>query len=216
MNTIKNSHEAYRRLSFLIAAAAMLSPSTLRADSLPPMNLRDMCLRADKIFRGVVIAAIPGTVQVGGGELPVVTYRIRVDEAFKGDFQTVKGVRFTEVRMLGTPARKNGDRSPTIRFSLEMPRLEVKQTYLLLTTRASAIGMSSPVGLGQGCFRITGQRNGEEAANSFGNKMLFRGVEQATATRQTNVAKEEARGPLKYSHLAEQIRNLVREQRRTQ
>ena len=133
-----------------------------------------------------------------------------MDETFKGDFQTVKGVCFTEVHMLGTLKRKEEQPHMSSTSSLEMPQLEVGQGYLLLTTRPSAIGMSSPVGLGQGCFRISGNGSGEEAVNAYGNTMLFRGME-APGTRQAGGARQ-AGGPMKYSQLAEQIRRLVNEE----
>lgn len=98
-----------------------------------------------------------------------------------------------------------------------LPRLEIGQTYLLLTTPPSKIGMSTTVGLGQGLFRIAGEGQMASAVNEFGNKMLFKGMEsegrQSSGARQTRDLKQ-AGGSMKYSQLAEFIRSLVREERR--
>lgn len=120
--------------------------------------------------------------------------------------------------MLAAPRLTNGGQARIVTSFPGMPQLEVGQRYLLLTTRPSRIGMSSPVGLGQGLFRITGAGGEEEAFNEYGNKMLFRGMEPP-AMRQANDASQardarQAGGPMKYSQLAEEIRGLVREERR--
>lgn len=189
---------------FLALGLTMLWVSPLRADSVIQLNLRELCQRADKIFRGTVIAAIPGKVRVVGGELPIVTYRIRVDESFKGDFQVVKGMRFVEVRMLAMDQAGARSSSRMAGLVSEIPRLEAGGRYLLLTTRPSAVGLSAPVGLGQGAFRIRGGAGGEEAINAHDNRMLFRNM---------GAEERQAAGPQKYGRLAERIRRLVREER---
>ena len=54
------------------------------------MGLRDMTANAAHIFRGTVLDVEQSSLTVGGGELPVVVYTLRVDEAFKGDFGSGK------------------------------------------------------------------------------------------------------------------------------
>ena len=44
---------------------------------------------------GTVVSTPRETVTVGGGDLPVVTYRLRVQDSFKGTVEEVKGMRFT-------------------------------------------------------------------------------------------------------------------------
>jgi len=100
MNLYTISFPAGRRLLLLAGTLVLFSPLSLRADGVIQMNLREMVQRAGKIFRGTVVAFVPGTIKVGGGELPIVTYRIKVDENFEGEVHEIKGVRFTEIRML--------------------------------------------------------------------------------------------------------------------
>ena len=53
---------------------------------------------AGRIFRGTVLGVTDGTVQVGGGQLATVVYRLRVDEAFKGSFEQIRANRSRRCR----------------------------------------------------------------------------------------------------------------------
>jgi hypothetical protein len=152
-----------------------------------------------------------GAVDVGGGQLPIAIYRLRVDESFRGEFTLVKGMRIAEIRTLGklTPVTRGNLRSNVT--LPRMPDLLVGQTYLVMTTRASRIGLSTTVGLGQGCFRISQVGKEEQAVNEVNNNGLFRGMEApgvgARALAQS--AASTGVGPLSYSDLAARIRGLV-------
>ncbi len=214
MNKVKTQRFSCGRLLILAACLALVCPSPSIAESVIQMNLRELVVRADKVFRGTVAAAIPGTLNAGGGQIPIITYRIVVDEAFKGDFQTVKGIRFVEMRVLGSlkPAPQ-GHRNIS-QLNLRLPKLEVGERYLLLTTRPSAIGMSSPVGLGQGCFRITGAGEGEEAVNDYGKHECSSGaMDQADLGARNKKDTTRVSENRKYSHVAKEIRRLVDEGR---
>ena len=205
MNKNEKPRTVFRRVVALAALVMTFTPLATRAQNTSQMNLGEMYGRAQRVFRGTVIAAVPGKVSVGGGELPTVTYRIRVDESFKGDFQIVKGTRLAEVRMLAMD--HPGTMATSIMAGLvsEIPRLEVGRRYLLLTTKPSAIGLSAPVGLGQGCFMISGRGNQEMAVNAHGNRMLFRGMSDAEQ-QMPNAARS-------YERLAEIIRGLGQSRR---
>lgn len=165
------------------------------------MNLKELCDRADRIFRGTVVESTESTVEAGGGQLPVVVYRIRVDEAIKGSFRPApNGVTFAEVRMLGrVKTRRSGAvvQAPLLR---DLPTLRVGHDYLLLVTRPSAIGLSTTVGLGQGAFELIGRPGREQALNGADNQGLFLGMPNAPAA---------ARGPVAYGTLVKQIRSIV-------
>lgn len=186
---------AFLALSWLGAQA--------QAATVLQLNLEQMVDRAELIFRGTVLDVREGTVQAGGAELPTVTYRIRVDEAFKGTFQEVKELEIAEITMLG---KLKQSRTATARalHEIELPKLQVGQEYLLLTTPPSAIGLSSPVGLGQGTFRVTGKPGQEVAVNLNQNLGLLNGVPGAPS----GVAGES--GPLPYETLATLIESLVK------
>jgi hypothetical protein len=200
-------HRSKLHSIFLLAAAALAVCLPLSAATVIQMNLGDMVDRADKIFRGTVLEVREGTVQAGGGELPIVTYRIRVDEAFKGTFEEVKGLQIAEITMLGklkvtntSPVRRSAD-------ILDLPRLDVGQDYLLLTTASSAIGLSTTVGLGQGRFEVQGKPGQETVVNDNENLGLFNGMDATGFGAGVDSLPEG--GPLPYNSVAAVIRNLV-------
>lgn len=196
---------------FVVLAVVSLAVSTsLQASTVMQFNLGEMVQRADRIYRGTVIGVSSGSVAVGGGQLPTVTYRLRVDESFRGDFAAVKGVRIAELRTLGkfAPVQRGVMRSALV--LPRMPDLAVGQSYLVMTTRPSAIGLSTTVGLGQGCFRIDQVGKDEIVANEVNNQGLFRDMAPPDAGRaQARIAAAPAAGALSYADLAGRIRGLV-------
>ena len=175
----------------LLALVATLIATPALATSVLHMNLDGLCDRADKIFRGVVVDIDKGTLTAGGGELPTVTYTLEVTEDFVGNITEVKGKKITTITMVGTPASlqtPDEDANGVRRFSTlpSPPDLQVGADYLLLTTPESAIGLSTTVGLGQGCFSI----DGEKASNLFDNEGLYD-------------------GPVAYDQLAADIRSAL-------
>jgi hypothetical protein len=185
----------------LIGVVCAALASVAGATTLLQMNLEQLTGRAGRIFRGTVLSVQAGGLAVGGGTLPIVTYTIRVDETFKGEFPPTKDeTRLVEIRMLAES--KSAPSGPFRRASFlrELPRLAVGREYLLFATRPSSAGLSTTVGLGQGSFNIQGSGKNETAVNQFNNADLFRGM--ATAAP--------ARGPVSYAELSRRIRALVR------
>lgn len=193
----------------LLLAAALVSVSPpLTATNVLQMNLQEMVDRSERIFRGTVLDAKEGTLAAGGGELPVVTYRIRVDEAFKGTFEEVKGLQIAEVKMLGK--LKPAGSASAVRAATsvpDLPRLVVGQEYLLLTTPRSAIGLSTTVGLGQGLFQISGKPGQEIVINGNRNYGLFRDMPGGPTTGGPG----EPGRALPYEGLATLLRDLAGE-----
>ena len=161
------------------------------------MDLEAMTERADKIFRGTVLDFTAGTVTAGGGAIPTVTYRLRVDESFKGEADMVKeDVQIVEIKMVGTikpqPAAGDVQRLSVLR---DIPRLQVGSDYLLFTTAPSSAGLSTTVGLGQGAFRVFSRNKEDFAVNAYQNVGLgFSGT-----------------GPVSYSELTASIQAALAE-----
>ena len=191
---------ATRRWVALLAVVSLVGAIEAIAATVRQMNLEDLCRHAGRIFRGTVLEIEEGTVEVGGGVLPTRTFSIRVDERFKGEFPTEKDVPIVEVRTLGkTPVVQSGD-ARWLRVLPEPPALAVGETYLLFVTAPSAIGLSTTVGLGQGCFRIALDADREEAVNELDNVGLL------PASRRSDLA---PRGPIPYARLAAEVRAIV-------
>lgn len=184
------------------AGLALATASTVHATTVAPMNLSDLAGRAGRIFRGTVVAVEPGSVTAGGGEIPTVTYRLRVTEPLKGAFGEGGTRGLTELQMVGRVKTGPG-RSGLRQVSLlgDVPALEVGREYLLFTTRPSAVGLSTTVGLGQGAFRIVGEGDRATATNAFGNAGLL--------GRMAPGARASVATPLRYADLADRIRELV-------
>ena len=178
-----------------VAVTALLSTAA-DAANVRYMPLPDLVARADRIVRGTVLASEEGTVSAGGGAIPIVIYRIRVEQALKGRAGTGDTI---EVRLLGRlkqAARGAVRRGP---FLSDLPQFTVGSDYLFVLTRPSAIGLSTTVGLRQGLFELRGRRGAELAINGANNLGLFTGT--TTGPR--------ASGPVAYGELVKQIQNLL-------
>jgi hypothetical protein len=203
----------FKVCSALLVFAFVAFCSSLSATNVLQMNLQEMVNRADRIFRGTVLDVREGTVTAGGGELPVVTYRIRVDEALKGTFEEVKGVQIAEVRMLGKLKPGQNSSVRTLVSIPDLPQLQVGHEYLLLVTPRSSVGLSTTVGLGQGLFELQGKDGQEVAVNGNKNYGLFLGISGSSAASSVNrtAASQEDGGALPYEGLAALIRDFVGE-----
>lgn len=168
-----------RRGALLVALLAVVTAMPAVASTVLHMDLAALSNRAELIFRATVLSVEPSSVAVGGGELTTTTYRLRVDEAFKGEFDAAgKDVAVVEVTVVGD--LKQAAQSPGGPVHLvqlpQAPRLEPGGEYVLFTTAPSAIGLSTTVGLGQGAFKIyRGADRQEMAVNELGNLGLFDG-----------------------------------------
>ncbi len=190
----------WKKSSYLFAAASFLIlAAQVNATSMLHMDLGELTTRADKIFRGTVIHVSESTVEVGGGDLPIVTYRLRVEELFKGEATQVKGDKsVVEIRMVGSLVHSKPDASGIVKLSgfRDVPKLKEGGDYVLFTTAESSIGLSVTVGLGQGAFRVSeidGDRGEYQAVNEFNNAGL--GLNGA--------------GPVAYVELSAQIHSLL-------
>lgn len=185
-----------------LAGLLWLPASTAHAASVAQFNLAQLTEHAQRVFRGKVVDVVPGSVEAGGGRIPTLTYKFQVEQAFKGEFRTVKGMSFAEVRMIGKLKAVTIGNVRSVPPS-ELPTLTTGQSYLIFATAPSAIGLSTTVGLGQGRFEIHGSGAKETVENERGNRMLFKGM-NTTPLRATP-----RDGPMRYSDLAGQIQSLV-------
>lgn len=185
--------------AILVASVAQqLTASTL----VRFMDLEQMCQRAGRIFRGTVVGITEGTVAVGGGTLATVVYRIRVDEEFKGTFEEVKGERIATLQMVRPIKRaQSGAARRLLPLFDDLPRFEQGHDYLILATSPSAAGLSSPVGLGQGTFKLAGKAGQETAVNGNDNVGL-----QGTPAAKANASRG---GAMPYASLRSEIRRIL-------
>lgn len=161
-------------LSLAILLAFSFVTLAASAAMVMKMSLGDLVGNADKVFRGTVLTKEPGTVSMGGSDFSTVVYTVRVDDALKGDFGAKPVVTLT---MLGNLKQDVSTGNAKRLSGIDMnPDLTVGSDYVLFTTAASSVGLSTTVGLSQGLFHIFNDANGRElAANGLGNRGIFNG-----------------------------------------
>jgi hypothetical protein len=182
----------------VIGALGSLAETVSADMAVRHMNLQQMCGAAGRIFRGTVLGVKDGTVTVGGAQLATVVYSIRVDEAFKGSFETFKGEPIATIQMIRPSKAPQLGTVRRLSVFDDLPRFEQGHDYLILATTPSVAGLSTTVGLGQGAFKVGGKVGQEIAVNGNNNIGLYAGM---------NVAP--VKGPVAYSALRSQIRNIV-------
>lgn len=190
--------KVHKRFAVLISCAvAMLYTGTGNAAITAQMNLEQLVTNSERIFVGQVVSITESRVAMGGGELPAVTYRLAVSDTFKGDYEEIKGQRFTEVTMVGTLKQVLSGTHPITDF----PVLAKGTEYLLFIAPEGPTGMTATMGLAQGCFNMSGPEDAKVAMNLASNRGLFSGM---------NVGHADGEAIL-YADLADMIRGIVGE-----
>ena len=128
-----------RSAALLSFAIALLAVTSAHSAITAQMNLEQLVMQSERVFVGQVIDISETRVEAGGGELPAVTYRLRVSEAFKGDYETIKGEQIAEVMMVGRLKDVLKGRHPITDF----PVLKEGQEYLLFIAQAGPTGLTS-------------------------------------------------------------------------
>ncbi len=142
-----------------ITAILLLWFSGLGAASVDRINLFEMVRAADRIFWGRCLQTEPGREPSTG--LPVTTYTFEVLRGIKGT-QAAESIRFRQL---------SGGPTGAVRG---LPEFSRGQEILLFLYPDSRLGLTSPVGLAQGMFRVgKGGRGGRTVLNRVGNANLL-------------------------------------------
>jgi hypothetical protein len=142
---------------------AALAPGVTQASQVRPVNLEQMTERAGRIFSGRCVETGVIVDPMLGAEVTVATFQ--VERAIKGD----AGGRVT-IRMLGGAAG--------------VPRFQPGEDVVLFLYGESRLGLTSPVGLGQGRFSVMTDKLGRRVAiNDFANRNLLQGLTPAGRSR---------------------------------
>ncbi len=164
-------------LRSFILLAAILSVVPAYATTVLQMNLALMLDHSERVFVGQVIDISEKKVFTAGAELPATVYRLRVSDAFKGQYQEIKGIKFADVTMIGSLKMALAGRHGIAGF----PVLKLGEEYLLLVAPTNDKGLTSTVGLGQGCFHLTGREDARVALNTANNVGLFKNMNASMA-----------------------------------
>ena len=161
-----------------IAAILLLWFSRLGAVSVDRINLFEMVRAADRIFWGRCLKAEPGREPSTG--LPVTAYTFEVLRGIKGT-DTGKSIRFQQL----SRGAIGGIRG--------LPEFSRGQEILLFLYPDSKLGLTSPVGLVQGMFRVgKGGPRDRTVLNRVGNSNLLQGASSGQIRGSTLSAEEQA------------------------
>ncbi len=199
-----NQRSATRWIPIVLSLAlGLLAPAAQaqRGGLTIPQNLAELVDEAATIVRGHVVSARVEphpTLQ----NLHTVVVTFKVEETLKGQ----PGPTFTFRQFIWD-----------IRDRQEAAGYRKGQHLLLLLTKPSQYGLSSPVGLAQGRFRIRRDPQGNErAVNGAGNAGLFRNFDTVVTERglaltpgQDDLIKQQRAGPVTLDELESLIRTLA-------
>ena len=140
---------------------AFLAPHCLLASQVRLIDLEQMTQRAARIFSGRCTGTSVVFDESMGRDVTVATFQ--VDRAVKGVTTDTVTVRMLSGAAADAPAG--------------VPAFRAGDEVVLFLYRESAQGLSSPVGLGQGRFRVLKDKQGRKLAlNDFGNRNLMTGL----------------------------------------
>ena len=185
------------RGALIIAACACAVPAFAQHGAITiPRNLEQMTDRAADIVHGTVVAArVEKHPELTNLDTVVVTIRVR---------DTLKGA----ARETFTFRQYIWD----VRDRFDAAGYRKGQELLLLMNAPSRYGLTSPVGIEQGRFRIVRDGGRAAALNGTGNQRLFAGLSQDTSRpvalteRQASLIAKHRRGPVDFEELTAMIR----------
>ena len=182
--------------------AILFSSHPLRAQALSrQVNLAYLVKRADIIVQGQIVSVKEESLP-GYPNIPTVRVTLNVQSMMRGSAGTTYTFREILLGLRSSARRK-------VNYQIG------QQVFLFLPT-PSEIGLSSPVGMEQGRFRIARNPDGSAMiVNELGNAGLFRNVAQAvgdeglklTPSQQRLAATE--RGPVKLDEFSFLVKSLT-------
>ncbi len=140
-------------------------------------TLKALAENAERIFVGKCIAVREGELVFDEGKIYYTEYTFQVTHKIKGNLRET----FTFRQYGLSRPRQVGENLMLYNRVPGMPVYEEQQEYFLFLNRDSELGLTSPVGLFQGAFRVAVDIYGRKVAmNGLENRGLFR---DADATR---------------------------------
>ena len=176
-----------------LAVVLALGAPSARAMSVLPLDLAELAAEAGNIFVGRVERVDTGRDERG---LPAVWTTFAVAESLKGGTAahvTLKQLGAGFADAAGGVATRGG-----------LLRYAVGESVVLFVHPASTLGFTSPVGLGQGCFRIRERDGARVVENDVGNRNL----EAGAGTRSAAPAPATG-GPVPLDVFLDRVRALV-------
>lgn len=160
----------------IVLSLCVIGWSVAHATQIRIANIEDLVEKGDRIFLGRVLS-VDDEVPTPARKFPAVVITFRVEEVYKG----AVGEQVV-VRQLGTKTPRS-----KLNLLVPVPRFAVGEEAVVFLPKESSIGFSSPVGFGQGVFRLGKRNRSDEAfvSNETGNARLFHGIKNQKFRRAT-------------------------------
>lgn len=198
--------------SACLALLLLTFVSPAAASQIRSLNLEDLARRADRIVQGRVVEVTAERDVVLGRAVTSTT--LRVERSVKGRLQGLITFRSLGARPAGPGRAGSGSqgRGPVRSTAVRgMPEFRPGERIVLFLYADSPLGLTSPVGFGQGKFSIVQDpKGGSLAINAFGNRSLLRGLSEAARRRLGGKTEGwKGRGPIPLENLLDLIEALV-------
>lgn len=186
-----------RLLAACVLGFATILPAT--AASVVPLYLDEIIDRSAVAFEGVCVQNWTEREAATGF---VVTYtKFEVRDALKG----FVGATHVIKQIGGSLPGEN------VQFEvMGVPKFAVGETYVVFLAGVSSAGFSSPVGLAQGRFNVSGMGEAREVTNGRDFRDLIPNPEQKAMTAGTRAKLQQAPDPMRRLNIDE-FKQLVRE-----
>ena len=189
---------ARARLAVVVLLLLGLPAGAARAVTLLPLDLPELTGRAERIFIGRVETVAAGRDANG---LPAVWTTFAVEQPLKGF--TGSPPDHVTLKQLG--AAFGGTDAPVVPHAV-LPRYRAGESVVLFVHPDSTLGFTSPVGFGQGCFRIDEQGGVRTVENDVGNANLGAG---GAARGRALAASAASAGPIPLATFVARVQALV-------
>ena len=143
-------------------------------------NVEELVSLSERIFVGICVSVEEQQLDFSNGSPLIYTeYTFEVLQSIKS-----AGSERVVLRQVGL-AKGPGS-------IIGMPAYDINKKYLLFLREDSEYGLASPIGLGQGAFKILKTKGGSELAiNAFNNQGLFHRMDSKTLSKTAALTQEE-------------------------
>lgn len=155
-----------KRWLFLAVLIFVMEAASASALTVLQLNLQQMTWLAERVFVGTCIS-VKAEKDSSGKPVQYVTYE--VSDMIKGtaaDRVTFKQLGATEDQIT------RGDETIVGVFR-ELPRYRVGEESVVFLSEEGVLGLTAPIGLGQGKFVVQEHEGGKTVINGMGNRGLF-------------------------------------------
>ncbi len=185
-------------LSLMIIGVLVMAVGSAFATKMLHRNAQELATKADRVFIGVCVSVAENR----DGNMIYTEYTFEV-------LENIKGVGS------GTIVFRQFGRTKGVGSVIGMPFYDNDKKYLMFLHGDTQLGLTSPIGLGQGAFHVIKKDDGSEVAiNAFHNRGLFHRMDSKLTKTTLNAAETRmmaiTSGPVNLDHFVGFVKKMVR------